>query len=370
MPSTLALPEPTTNRLDTRAPAAARGRLGWLFVLASLVAIDGRAMPVLLPSIAEGFDVRPGAVGWSVTTYTIAYGALQLAYGPLSDRYGRLTVVRVTTLLFVVGVGLSAMADSLIEFTIARLFTGAFAAAMIPTAFAHIGDTVSYADRQTVIGQFGATLAASQVFALSAAGLVSYAFSWRMMFLALAILTVAPIVLLGRTTSDGEADRPRAAADYLPMPKRFVKKFFTLEPNDVAPSFTFWPVDFASGSAALPASLSFSPVNLAPSTTVLPMPFAVSSTPWPTLPSPIFFAPVSTCCVADFTLESSAAVATPATPSENTPSRAAIAIARMIRTSSRSLSSYQRRERPGGSPNRTVRPGACRAAPRSNAESD
>ncbi len=200
MPSILAFPEPSTNRLDARAPARAHG-LGWLFVLASLVALDGRAMPVLLPSIAETFDVRPGAVGWSVTTYTLAYGALQLAYGPLSDRYGRLNVVRVTTVLFVVGVALSAMADSLVEFTIARLLTGAFAAAMIPTVFAHIGDTVSYAERQTVIGQFGATIAASQVFALSAAGLVSYAFSWRVMFFAVAVLTLAPVVLIGRSAA-------------------------------------------------------------------------------------------------------------------------------------------------------------------------
>src|SRR5439155_1085353 len=91
-------------------------------------------------------------------------------------------------------------------------------------------------------------------------------------------------------------------------------KFFTLAPNASAlslmlPSFRCPQALLAGGFAAWPDSLSFSPLNFAPSTTVWPMPFAVSSTPVPSLPSPIFFAPVSTSRVADLTFDSSAAVA-------------------------------------------------------------
>src|SRR2546428_8302435 len=75
------------------------------------------------------------------------------------------------------------------------------------------------------------------------------------------------------------------------------------------PSFRCPQALLAGGFAAWPDSLSFSPLNFAPSTTVWPMPFAVSSTPVPSLPSPIFFAPVSTSRVADLTFDSSAAVA-------------------------------------------------------------
>lgn len=186
--------------------------LAWLFVLASLVALDGRAIPVMLPAIAHTFGVRPGEAGWSVTAYTLAYGGLQLAYGPLSDRYGRLTVVRATTLLFVVGVVLSSVARSLPEFVVARLVTGAFAAAMIPTAFAYMGDTVPYARRQTVIGQFGATIAMSQVLSLTVAGIVTYAVTWRAMFVAIAVLALLPIALIRQTATAA----PRVAAESLP----------------------------------------------------------------------------------------------------------------------------------------------------------
>jgi predicted MFS family arabinose efflux permease len=186
--------------------------LAWLFVLASLVALDGRAIPVMLPAIAQTFDVLPGEAGWGVTSYTLAYGALQLAYGPLSDRYGRLTVVRATTLLFVVGVLLSSVATSLAEFVVARLLTGAFAAAMIPTAFAYMGDTVPYARRQTVIGQFGATIAMSQVLSLTLAGIVTYAVTWRAMFVAIAVLSLVPVVLIRHSS----VPAPRVSAESLP----------------------------------------------------------------------------------------------------------------------------------------------------------
>src|SRR5882724_5888707 len=118
------------------------------------------------------------------------------------------------------------------------------------------------------------------------------------------------------------------AGGFAQFVKSRVKKFFTLEPNASAlslmlPSLRCAQALLAGGFAAWPDSLSFSPLNLAPSTTVWPMPLAVSSTPVPSLPSPIFFAPVSTSRVADLTFDSSAAVAGAATQ----PIRAASAIA-------------------------------------------
>src|SRR5882724_282908 len=118
------------------------------------------------------------------------------------------------------------------------------------------------------------------------------------------------------------------AGGFAQFVKSRVKKFFTLEPNASAlslmlPSLRCAQALLAGGFAAWPDSLSFSPLNLAPSTTVWPMPLAVSSTPVPSLPSPIFFAPVSTSRVADLTFDSSAAVAGAAIQ----PIRAASAIA-------------------------------------------
>jgi MFS family permease len=69
--------------------------LPWLFGLAGVVALDARIITPILPAIATSLGVTTGEAGIAVTAYTLGYGILQLGRGPLSDRYGRVRVVRV-----------------------------------------------------------------------------------------------------------------------------------------------------------------------------------------------------------------------------------------------------------------------------------
>ena len=47
----------------------------------------------LLPAIADEFHVSIGRVAMTVTAFTLGYGLLQLVYGPLGDRIGKLRVM-------------------------------------------------------------------------------------------------------------------------------------------------------------------------------------------------------------------------------------------------------------------------------------
>lgn len=116
--------------------------LAWLFLLAGVVALDARIIAPVLPAIAASLGVTPGDAGLSMTAYTLSYGLMQLVYGPLSDRYGRIRVIRATAVLFAAGTVLSALSGSVWQFLGARLVTGMFAAATIPSTLAYIGDTV------------------------------------------------------------------------------------------------------------------------------------------------------------------------------------------------------------------------------------
>ncbi len=186
--------------------------LPWLFALAACVALDGRMLAPLLPAIASALGASAGSVGLSMTGYTLAYGVCQLVYGPLSDRYGRVRVLRVTALLFAAGTALSSLAGSVWGFIGARFVTGMFAAATIPTTFAYIGDTVHYERRHTVIGRFGAVISGAEALSAALAGSVSHFVSWRVIFAAYAVLTLALGVAF---TSVKEA--PRAAPSVEPM---------------------------------------------------------------------------------------------------------------------------------------------------------
>src|SRR4026207_1883759 len=53
-----------------------------LFLLAFLVSVDLRIIAPVLPSISESLRATAGAIGLAMTSYSFAYGAGQLAYGP------------------------------------------------------------------------------------------------------------------------------------------------------------------------------------------------------------------------------------------------------------------------------------------------
>jgi len=183
--------------------------LARLFALAGLVSLDTRIMVPVLPAISASLGVAPGEVGYAVTAYTLVYGSMQVVYGPLSDRLGRVRVIRATGLLFALGTGLSALASSTWELVGARLVTGMFAAATIPTTFAYIGDTVPYASRHAVIGRFGAVMSTAQALSAALAGAITHVVSWRVMFAAYAALAVLPVAALFGVR---DATRPVTAA--------------------------------------------------------------------------------------------------------------------------------------------------------------
>jgi DHA1 family bicyclomycin/chloramphenicol resistance-like MFS transporter len=56
------------------------------------------AMTLCLPSMQEWgaiFDTRQADVQLTFSGYVVAYGALQLVYGPLSDRHGRKPILMI-----------------------------------------------------------------------------------------------------------------------------------------------------------------------------------------------------------------------------------------------------------------------------------
>ena len=116
-----------------------------------------------------------------MTSYSLAYGTGQLVYGPLSDRYGRVAVVRVASLGWSVFTALSALSQTTPQFVATRLLTGACAGAVVPLTLVYIGDTYAYAERQVAIGRFSVVTSAGLAFSAGIGGIVAYYVSWRLM---------------------------------------------------------------------------------------------------------------------------------------------------------------------------------------------
>jgi predicted MFS family arabinose efflux permease len=189
-----------------------------LFALAFLVAVDLRILAPVLPSIAASLGATAGAVGLAMTTYAVAYGVGQLGYGPLSDRLGRIRVVRVAGLGFILATALSALTLTTTQFVAARLLVGACAGAMIPLTLVYIGDTVPYERRQTMIGRFSAVTSAAMACSAAVGGIVAYLVSWRVMLLGYAVVALVPVGLMWRL----RPERPATDGMAAPSSARFV----------------------------------------------------------------------------------------------------------------------------------------------------
>jgi len=169
-----------------------------LFALAFLVSVDLRVLAPVLPSISGSLGTSAGTVGLAMTTYSFAYGTGQLFYGPLSDRLGRITVVRAAGLGFSACTVLAALSGTAWQFIIARLVAGVFAGAVNPLTLVYIGDTVEYERRQAVLGRFSVVTSAALAFSASIGGTVAYFISWRLMLIGYAILALIPVGLMWR----------------------------------------------------------------------------------------------------------------------------------------------------------------------------
>jgi predicted MFS family arabinose efflux permease len=134
------------------------GRLTRQIVLLSLAAfasaVSARISDPLLPQLSLSFAISTGEAAHAVSAFALAYGLLQLCYGPLGDHYGKYRIITFATLASLAGALGSALAASFQWLVAARLLSGATAAALIPLSMAWIADKVPYERRQHVLAYF------------------------------------------------------------------------------------------------------------------------------------------------------------------------------------------------------------------------
>ncbi|RPH42114.1 MAG: MFS transporter [Burkholderiales bacterium] len=165
----------------------------------------------MLPALAAEFGGEPADAASVITFFTIAYGVMQLVWGPLGDRLGKLRVVAWAALAAMVGSLACALAPSLAGLSAARLLTGACCAAIIPLAIAHVGDTVAYEIRQATLARLATGTLTGMIAGQVLGGLAADTVGWRAAFGVLAAVFLAAGLAALRLVAR-QADTPRAAA--------------------------------------------------------------------------------------------------------------------------------------------------------------
>lgn len=164
----------------------------------------------MLPRVAAEYATSLSAASWAITAFAIVYGCLQLVLGPSGDRYGKLRVISVFSLVAAVASFLCVLAGTLGTLIAARMLAGVGCAAVIPLAMAWIGDNVPYEQRQAVLARFltgqVCGLACGQTFG----GIAAEQDWWQWPFLAYTALFALASGLLWYRAGRHERPQPRA----------------------------------------------------------------------------------------------------------------------------------------------------------------
>jgi YNFM family putative membrane transporter len=172
-----------------------------------------RMCDAMLPALGQAFGTRPADAALTVSAFALAYGLLQLLYGPLGDRFGKPRVVTVGAFGCAIASLIAALAPSLELLSAGRMLMGAFAAGVIPLTMAWIGDRVPYERRQEVLAHLLTYTVLGMMLGSWAGGAIAQVANWRIAFVAVGVLFLVSAIGIARAALDDRQAPAGAGTD-------------------------------------------------------------------------------------------------------------------------------------------------------------
>ncbi|AJP73244.1 major facilitator transporter [Sphingomonas hengshuiensis] len=150
----------------------------------ALTALGIDSMLPALPAIGDSLGVtEANHRQFVITAYLIGFAFAQLAYGPLSDRYGRRPVLGIALVSYVVTSGIAAVSGSFVLLLIARAAMGSAAAGARVITIALVRDCYAGRAMARVMSlAFMVFMAAPVLAPAFGQGVIWAGGSWRMIF--------------------------------------------------------------------------------------------------------------------------------------------------------------------------------------------
>lgn len=175
----------------------------WLIGLAGFSSMASmRVCDPMLVSMAAEFQISVGDASRVISAFAVAYGLMQLFYGPLGDRVGKLKVITSAALACGVFSTITALAPSFDLLVLSRAAMGAAAAGIIPLSLAWLGDQVPYDQRQETLAKLMSATVTGMMAGQWFGGLAVETLGWRSAFgLLSALFLTASSLLYFKTTA-------------------------------------------------------------------------------------------------------------------------------------------------------------------------
>src|SRR6266511_4014678 len=171
--------------------------------------IPTSAVVLALPKIHQEFNASLGELQWTLVGFTLAYSALLIVAGRLSDIFGRKKFFLGGTILYAAAAVGAALAPTALVLIIAIVAMGVGAAILTPASLSIITDAFEPAQRGTAIGLWASASALVSGVGPALGGVLAD-WDWRTVFwinVPFAVVFFAITMLAARESRDPNAER-------------------------------------------------------------------------------------------------------------------------------------------------------------------
>ncbi|GAB4167810.1 MAG: MFS transporter [Roseiflexaceae bacterium] len=177
-------------------PGRSRRAVPALYAAAVVIFSDMYITQPILPLLSHEFGIPPATAGLSVSAVVLLIALASLAYGPLSDIYGRKPVMVGCCALLSIPTLLCAFAPSFELLLIGRAAQGLLIPGLTAVAVAYLGELYDPAQLGRVVGGWIAANVAGGLTGRVVSGVITDLFGWRAAFVFFAILTLSCALFL------------------------------------------------------------------------------------------------------------------------------------------------------------------------------
>jgi predicted MFS family arabinose efflux permease len=249
--------------MSTLTPADERQHLTLLGLAGFASMASMRICDPMLVVLGEEFQVSTGDASAVVSVFAVVYGVLQLFYGPLGERFGKLRVVSLAVSACALFSAVTALSVSLPMLVIMRGFMGAAAAGIIPLSMAWVGDQVPYERRQETLAKLMSATVLGMMSGLWFGGFAADTVGWRGAFVFLSAMFGLAAVLLLRCLHRQTQSRANARALSVPLAAPDLWTAFRLTGQLLGTSRVRWVLTVTAAEGALVfGAMAFMPTHL------------------------------------------------------------------------------------------------------------
>ena len=197
--------QPTISTAPSAVPTTKRWwALTWIAITQLMMVVVSTVMNIAVPSAQQDLGLSDTQRQWVITIYLLAFGALLLLGGRVSDTIGRRRTLLIGLAGFTAASILGGLAPTPEILLSARALQGAFSALIAPSALALLSVTFAGGpDRAKAFGIFGTIMGAGSGIGVVVGGILTETWGWRSaMFINVPIAIAAAIGLVVSLTHD------------------------------------------------------------------------------------------------------------------------------------------------------------------------